>query len=343
MRTASLRNVYIPLWGLFIISLLGVLYFAKAIFIPVFLAVLASFVLMPAVRLLQKLHIPRALGSALILGIFSLVIIITFNLLAEPACMWFERLPTEIHQIEKKVSIFKSSIENMQETTQKFEEITSINQQGKPAPQVVVKSPNMLFTLLDSTQSLVLGVLSFTVLLFFLLAFGDSLARNISKLWSNHSDRAAMIGIARDARTQISHYLLLVTLINIGLGIFVTVLMWAVDMPNPLVWGASATILNFIPYLGPAINLGIVAMVALLTFDTPARIFLPPLALLGLNMLEGQFVQPLFVGRMFTINPIMVFLSVLGWGWLWGMAGVFMAVPLLMIGKIVWDQSREAT
>ncbi|EIJ36442.1 AI-2E family transporter [Thiothrix nivea] len=342
MQTSSLKNLSIPLWGLFIISLLAVLYFAKAIFVPVFLAVLASFILTPAVRLLQKLHIPRTLGSALILGIFSLVIIIAFNLLAEPASMWLDRLPTEIRQIEKKVSLFKDSIENVQETTQKFEEIAAITAPDKQPPQVVIKGPNMLYSLLDSTQSFLLGVLSFAVLLFFLLAFGDSLAHGISSLWNKRSDRAAVIGIARDARAQISSYLLLLTAINLSLGILTALVMWAVDMPNPLVWGASAMILNFIPYLGPAINLGIVALVALLTFDTPARIFLPPLALMGVNMLEGQFVQPLFVGKMFTINPILIFLSVLIWGWLWGMAGVFMAVPLLMIGKIVWDQSMGA-
>ncbi|MGB3917737.1 MAG: AI-2E family transporter [Thiothrix litoralis] len=341
MQTSSLKNLQIPLWGLFTISLLGMLYLAKAIFIPVFLAVLASFVLTPAVRLLQQWHIPRALGSALILGVFSSVIIIAFNLLSEPASMWFERLPTEIRQIEHKISLFKDSIENVQETTQKFEEITSITKDGEHSPQVVVKGPNMLFTLLGSTQSFLLGILSFAVLLFFLLAFGDSLARGITKLWNNRSDQTAMISVARDARTQISYYLMLVTAINTGLGILVALLMWATGMPNPLVWGASTAILNFIPYLGPAINLGIVTLVAVLTFDTPARMLLPPLALLGLNMLEGQFVQPLFVGKMFTINPILVFLSVLGWGWLWGMAGVFMAVPLLMIGTIVWDKSRE--
>lgn len=342
MQTNNLKNVSIPLWGLLIISLLAVLFFAKAIFIPMFLAVLASFVLTPAVRLLEKLHISRTFGSALILVIFFAMIIVAFNLLAQPASKWLDRLPTEIRQIENKVLIFKDTVENVQKTKQRYEEITAINQQGKAAPQVVVKEPSMVYSLLDSTQSFVVGVLSFAALLFFLLAFGDSLERDISNLWSKRSDRAALIGIARDVRTQTSHYLFVVTVINIGLGALVTLAMWAVGMPNPLVWGALATALNFIPYLGPAINLGIVALVALLTFDTAARMLLPPLALLALNIIEGQFVQPIFVGKMFTINPILVFLSVLGWGWLWGMAGVFMAVPLLMTGKILWDRSRES-
>lgn len=339
MRSGSLKNLQVPIWGLFIISLLVVLYFAKALFIPVFLAILASFVLTPAVKWLQQWRIPRVLGSTLILGVFSLTVIIAFNLLAEPASMWFDRLPTEIRQLEKKVSVFKDSIENVQETTEKFQEIASVaSSQQKQPPQVVVKGPNMLYMLLDSTQSFLLGVVSFAVLLFFLLASGDELAHSIGRLWSRRSDRVTMIRIARAARLQISHYLLLLSAINIGLGLMVALLMWAVDMPNPLVWGASAAILNFIPYFGPAINLGIVSLVALLTFDTPGRILLPPLALMALSMLEGQFVQPLFVGRMFTINPILVFVSVLSWGWLWGMAGIFMAVPLLVIMKIVLDQ-----
>lgn len=341
MRSSHIKNLQIPVWGLFIISTMSALYLAKAILVPICLAVMASFLLTPAVRMLRKLRIPDAVGSALILGVITSVLFMAFNLLVEPTSMWLERLPAELRQIEQKVSIFKDSIENVQETTQKFEDVASIAEDKQQAQQVVVKGPNMLYMLLDGTQSFLLGVLSFLVLLFFLLAFGNSLAHSTNQLFSSRRERVAMLSIARAVRQQISSYLLLVTVINVGLGILVTLLMWALGMPNPLVWGASAAILNFIPYVGPAINLGIVALVALLTFDSPAQILLPVFGLLALNVVEGQFIQPLFVGKVFTISPILVFFSVLGWGWLWGIAGIFMAVPLLMIGKIVWDQSQE--
>jgi predicted PurR-regulated permease PerM len=111
-------------------------------------------------------------------------------------------------------------------------------------------------------------------------------------------------------------------------------------MPNPVIWGISAALLNYIPYIGPAINMAIVLAVSLLTFNNLGAVLLPPALLLLLNIIEGQFVQPIFAGRMFIINPILIFISVLFWGWLWGVAGVFLAVPILMILKISIDHTR---
>ena len=147
--------------------------------------------------------------------------------------------------------------------------------------------------------------------------------------------------VTREARSCISYYLLVITAINIVLGCLVTLAMWAAGMPNPMVWGASAALLNYIPYVGPAINFVIVAMVSLLTFDTISQVVIPPLLLLGINLVEGQIVQPLTVGRVFTINPVVVFISIIIWGWLWGAAGIFMAVPILMVCTIILERSLK--
>ncbi|MEZ5480099.1 MAG: AI-2E family transporter [Thiolinea sp.] len=163
--------------------------------------------------------------------------------------------------------------------------------------------------------------------------------RRLSYFWRGTSYRLSLLRVARDVQQTISRYLLLVTLINIGLGLAVALTMWLIGIPNPLLWGAAATLLNYIPYFGPAVNLVLVGMVSALTFSNPGQIALAPLSLLMLNLLEGQFVQPLFVGRMFTINPIIIFIFILFWGWLWGVAGIFMAVPILVIIKIILDHN----
>lgn len=330
----------IPLWGLFIISLMSVLYLAKSVFIPVFLATLIAFLLSPLVELLRKFYIPRALGSVIILVMVSTLIGLLLNYLAVPAGEWLERIPAEIHQIERKLSPFKESIETVQETTETVEEIASMSAGKEKAPDVVVKGPNIFYTLLDGTQALLINSLSFIVLLYFMLVSGHSLTRKAGLLFRDQNHRANLVKIIRDVQHKMSRYLLLITAINIVLGVVVAVVMWLTGMPTPIVWGASAAFFNFIPYVGPAINLGIISLVSLLTFDQLPQILLPPALLLALNLLEGQFIQPLFVGRMFTINPVIIFLSVLIWGWLWGMAGIFMAVPLLVIGKIILDQSN---
>ena len=337
MNNDKLSGLTIPIWGLFIISLLSILYFAKAIFIPIFLATLIAFMLSPLIELLRKFYVPRALGSAIIIIVVTGLIAVSANYLADPAADWLERFPAEIGEIQKKLLPFKDSIETVQKTTDTVKEMASIAPDNKPSG-VVVEGPNILYTLLDGTQALVISILSFIVLLYFMLAFGHSLGERMGAMLREQGFKTNIMRITRDVQRNISRYLLLITAINIVLGIIVGIVMWLVGMPTPAVWGASAAFFNFIPYVGPAINIGIITMVSLMTFDSLTQILLPPALLLALNLLEGQFIQPLFIGRMFTINPVIIFLFVLIWGWLWGMAGIFMAVPLLVAGEIILNQ-----
>ncbi len=331
-----------PIWGSFVIVIFVVLYLAQAIFIPIFLAILTSFLLNPVVAFLgRRLFIPRGLGAAMVLVSLFFVIVIAGDTLNEPAIMWFKRLPVELKRTEMKLYFLKKSIKNVQEATNKVGKIAAVEPEEKKSTTVVVEGPNLFNRIMDSTQSFLVGLVSYIVLLYFLLSFSTTLARDAGKLLENRKHSLALIRIAREAQTRISYYLLVITAINIVLGCLITLLTWATGLPNPLVWGAAGALLNYIPYLGPAINIGIVAMVSLLSFDTMPHIVLPPVLLLILNILEGQVVQPLTVGRVFTINPIIVFLSIILWGWLWGVAGIFMAVPILMIITIIFEQTQK--
>ncbi|PWQ95683.1 AI-2E family transporter [Leucothrix arctica] len=337
MNNDKLSGLAIPVWGLFIISLLSVLYFAQAIFIPIFLATLIAFMLSPLIELLRKYYVPRALGSAIIIFVLTGLVVGSANYLTDPAANWLERFPAEIGDIQKKLLPFKDSIETVQKTTDTVKEMASITPDQNES-DVVVKGPNIFYTLLNGTQELLISALSFIVLLYFMLAFGHSLGDSIGSMLREQGYKTNILRITRDVQHNISRYLLLITAINIVLGIVVGIVMWFVGMPTPAVWGASTAFFNFIPYVGPAINIGIITMVSLMTFDSLTHILLPPALILALNLLEGQFIQPLFIGRMFTINPVIIFLFVLIWGWLWGMAGIFMAVPLLVAGEIILNQ-----
>jgi predicted PurR-regulated permease PerM len=337
MNNNERSSLAIPIWGLFIISLLSTLYFAKAIFIPIFLATFIAFMLSPLIEIMRKFYVPRALGSAIIIIALSSLVVVSANYLAEPAADWLERFPAEIGEIQKKLLPFKDSIESVQKTTDTVKEMASMTPDNSGSG-VVVEGPNIFYTLLDGTQELLISTLSFVVLLYFMLAFGQSLGKRLGAMLREQGVKTNIMRITRDVQHNISRYLLLITAINIVLGVIVAIVMWALGMPTPAVWGASAAFFNFIPYVGPAINIGIITMVSLMTFDSLTQILLPPALLLALNLLEGQFIQPLFIGRMFTINPVIIFLFVLIWGWLWGMAGIFMAVPLLVAGEIILNQ-----
>ena len=341
----GIRGLQIPLWGLFIIAVLAVLYLAKSVFIPIFLAVVFSFVLMIPVNLLEKIRIPPSLGALIVLlatlGGFS---VLAYNMY-DPIRVWVERFPNEIQNIETKIEELRSSFNEVQKTTEEIDQtITDLTGSEVKSPdtqEVVVKSGSRLYTLMDNTQAFIVGFMFFLLLLYFLLAFGELMIKSLMMTWQDRAHRITFLRITQASQFQISHYLLLITLINIGLGIITALGMWMIGMPTPLLWGVSASLLNYIPYLGPLINMILVSFVGLITFDHISTAMLPALLILGLNIIEGQVIQPLFVGRMFTINPVFVFISVAFWGWLWGVAGMFMAVPLLMILNSFVIKMRE--
>ncbi|MFZ1569831.1 MAG: AI-2E family transporter [Thiolinea sp.] len=345
VQMTGIRGLQIPLWGLFIMAVLAALYFAKSVFVPIFMAIVFSFVLMIPVNLLEKIRIPPAFGALIVL----LVTIGMFSVLAyymyEPTKVWVERFPDEIHKIETKVVELRSSFNEVQKTTEQIDEkitdLTGSATEAAGTQEVVIKSGSRLYTLMDSTQSFIVGFMSFLLLLYFLMAFGESMIKNLMMTWKDRAHRIAFLRITQESQYQISYYLLLITIINVGLGVVTALGMWAIGMPTPLLWGFSATILNYIPYIGPLINMVLVTFVGLVTFDNISTAMLPALIILVLNIIEGQMVQPLFVGKMFTINPVFVFISVAFWGWLWGVAGMFMAVPLLMILNIFVIKMRE--
>jgi len=339
---SSLDSLKVPVWGLFWISMLAILYFAKSIFIPIFLALLVALTLDPLVSYLTKINIPKSLGSAFVLVLLSSIFVIGINYLSEPAGIWFERLPTEIRKLEKKVSSYKQSINGIQKTAASINKMTEIKDgKTKDNQKVTVKQSNAIYTIIDSTQSIFASTLIFLVLLYFLLANGANLTLQIGKYWFHQGFQTNILRMSSEAQKTVGKYLLYISLINITLGVIVSFVMWILGMPNPIIWGVTSAMLNFIPYVGPAINLSIISLVSLLTFDNTLSIILPPLVLLSLNIIEGQFVQPMVVGRMLTINPIIVFIFILFWGWLWGIAGIFMAVPILAVMNIIINQNLE--
>jgi predicted PurR-regulated permease PerM len=263
----------------------------------------------------------------------------------DPIRVWVERFPNEIQNIETKIEELRSSFNEVQKTTEEIDQtITDLTGSAVKSPdtqEVVVKSGSRLYTLMDNTQAFIVGFMFFLLLLYFLLAFGELMIKSLMMTWQDRAHRITFLRITQASQFQISHYLLLITLINIGLGIITALGMWMIGMPTPLLWGVSASLLNYIPYLGPLINMILVSFVGLITFDHISTAMLPALLILGLNIIEGQVIQPLFVGRMFTINPVFVFISVAFWGWLWGVAGMFMAVPLLMILNSFVIKMRE--
>jgi predicted PurR-regulated permease PerM len=149
--------------------------------------------------------------------------------------------------------------------------------------------------------------------------------------------RRRAVRIARAIQSNLGRYLITVSCINAGLGLITAAAMHLFGMPNPVLWGVMVAILNFMPYLGAALSLGVLTMVAFLTFDSLGQILAVPAAVFVLTALEGQILTPVLTGRRLMLNPVAIFLSMLFWGWLWGVVGALIAVPILMVVKVLCD------
>ncbi len=206
--------------------------------------------------------------------------------------------------------------------------------------EVHIQQPRLLAGLqvLSSTGSLLAELLIMLVLAYFLLASGDVLINNVLRILPSRREKRNTVELIHNVEHGISSYLLTVTLINMGLGTCVAIAMWLMGLPNPVLWGAMATVFNFVPYLGAVGGTVIVLLVSILSFDSLGYAFLPPLVFWLLTATEGNFVTPHLLGRSMSLNPIMVVLSLTVWGWMWGIGGALLAVPILAVLKVSFDQ-----
>ena len=328
------------LTGLFTLAILYTCYFAQAVLIPIALALLLNLLLAPLVRVLKKyLRLPEGVGAGLVLALLVVSVTLAIYGLSGPATRWFKELPMAMSEVRDKVKSLRQPVKDVQEAAQKVEAMA----QGQPAPgqqqpvQVMVQGPGLAQAFLGGAVTFVAGLVVMIALLYFLLASGDTLLRQAVTIAPKLGDKRRLVEIARDTEDDISYYLVTISLINGGLGVAVGTAMYLLGMPNAILWAVMAALFNYVPFLGAVTGIGIVALVALITFDTPLAILAPPLIYLGFTGLEAQFVTPVLLARHLTLNPVAVFLALIVWTWMWGIAGSLLAVPLLATFKICCD------
>jgi predicted PurR-regulated permease PerM len=223
-----------------------------------------------------------------------------------------------------------------EQVQEQVEEMAGQTGRRQPA-QVQVEGQTLTGMVFTQTQAFLAGAVVTIILLYFLLASGDLFLRKLVRVLPRLSDKKAAIEIARDMEDQFSKYLVTMTLINVGLGLAVGGAMRLAGMPNPVLWGVAAAVTNFVPYLGPVVTLSMIALVSLLTFEDMGRALVAPGLYLGLNAIEGYLVTPMLLGRRLLLNPVVIFLGIIFWGWLWGIPGALLAVPILVSFKIFCD------
>lgn len=327
------------LTGLFVLALFYTFYLASEFVLPVVLALLLNFLLRPAVRTLRKARVPEAVGAAIILvGVLG-VVGIGFYELSGPAGRWFAEAPRALRLIETEVKSWRGPVQEVSKAAEQVERITTVGPK-KESGTVELKEPSLADSLVSGTRSVIAGVVVVVLLLYFLLASGDLFLNKLVRVLPTLQDKKTAVQAAYEMEEQISIYLTTVTAINIGLGIVEGIAMYLIGMPNPMLWGLMATLFNFVPYLGALVGSGVVGTVAFVTFGEVQWAALAAGVYLGITMIEGGFVTPMLLARRLTLNPVVVLIGVIFWGWLWGIAGTFIAVPLMVSVKILCDHIK---
>ncbi|WP_448204152.1 AI-2E family transporter [Azospirillum sp. sgz302134] len=330
------RNpVAVATMGLFVIALLFALYFGRDVLLPIMLALILSFLLRPCVRGLYRLGLPEGLGAAvMVILVFGAALMAVYTL-ATPAAEWVNRMPRVLHELEFKLGDIREGIERAREASRQLEKIAS--DQSGATREVVVRGPSLAEQVLQQAEAVIANVIILQVLLYFFLARGRQSLEALIGTMRSVDDRIHYAMVAATVQQNIAAYLATITVINFFLGVATAVAMWCWGLPNAALWGTLIGLINFIPFIGPAVMTAVLFLVSALTFDGLFNILGPPLTFVMLATVEGNFLTPTIVGRRLALNPIAVFVSILFWGWMWGIPGALLAVPILAILKILFD------
>lgn len=327
----------VPIIGLFVLAVLAALYASKMFILPIALALLISFVFRPFVRALASVHIPQPLSALIV--VTSIFGAITFGIysLADPAQQWIEEAPGSLRQLRYRVDEWRQPVDDAREATKQMDMMQNMN--GESANQeVVVKEKGLDSYIFTYTTQTAVALFTTLVLLFFILGWGERLYRNLVNAQSRFANQRQIVQIVQDIEESVSSYLRAITVINIILGVIVGMTLYYFDVPNAALWAVITACLNYVPYLGPAVTACIIAFVCLLTFDSLGKIALIPGVFLAITTLEGYFITPMAIGRRLTLNPLIIFLSLILWFALWGFVGAILTVPILICVKVTLER-----
>jgi predicted PurR-regulated permease PerM len=329
--------VQLIIWGA-----IGVLlYVAHAAFIPVALALLFGLILSAPVEALHKKRVPRSLSAALILVIALSALGGIIELVWTPAQEWFAKAPQTMTTIKQKASPivkFMSHLDDLRKNA------GSIGTQGHTpaaaaAPAAPAESAPAL--IVDVGAPMIAGLLCFVIVTLFLLTGGPPMMARMTAAFVDNLNASYVLNIIEKVRSEVGHFYMTTTLINIALGTLTGFAMWAWAMPTPFLWGALAAALNYIPYAGPGTTLLLITVVAAVSFNTLGHVLGAAGTYVIIAMIEGQVAQPLLVGRRMEVNPLLIFLGLWFGGLFWGISGIILATPTLVALKVVAENTKS--
>jgi predicted PurR-regulated permease PerM len=334
--------------GLFVIALLVLLKAAEPLLVPVAIAILLTFVLMTPMRRLRRAGLPQALAAAVLVGALLGCTGLLGAMLAGPAAQWWERAPSTVSQLVAQIDRLRAAIPLIAPPPMPGRSGPRAAQQPQqPAPadplrdRLTSEGLSLTRVLLAHLLSFALATAATVILLFFLLASEQWLLSRAVEALPNRRSRVRVVGGVRAAQREIGRFLGAMAIINVGVGIATTGAMTYIGMPNPALWGTLCAALNFIPYIGPLVAASLLLLAGITSFGAAEMMLAPAAAFIAIHAIESNLIAPWFVGRRLRLSTLSVFLSVLFWGWMWGIAGAVVAVPVLVGLRAICERNRR--
>lgn len=330
-----LRAIRVLLNALLLLALLYTVTLCKALLIPLVLAAFIGLALNPIVAGVARHGLPRWLGASVLMLVLIGGIGAGISLVTPQALEWFHEAPTTIRSFVPKLEHFMKPLEAANTVTQTL--VNGHPVRTRPQPVDVAVSA---WDVASTAPKVLAAVLTVVLLVFFFLIYGELLLRRLVEITPGFRHKRQAVSVVRGIQHEVSRYILTTLLINFSLGTFTAILLWQLRMPDPLLWGAVAMLANFIPYVGAIVTTTVLLLVGLAHFNDLTHALLPVLCFAGLTAFEGNLVTPLILGRRMRLSPIAILIWLLVWGWLWGIPGALLAVPMLTSVKLIAEHVR---
>jgi predicted PurR-regulated permease PerM len=344
------------------VALCTALFFGREFFVPIAFAIAFSVLLRPIVRAMERAKLPAPAGATIVVLAIVGICALGGWMLATPIQNWIEQAPErlkaaqgKLDRIRKPIQAATSAAQKLQAAasggepatsqpstapaTQSIEGSETRHEQVTPTPAqpASVATPAVAGTL-GTTATILSETVEVILMLYLLLAAGDLFLNKLVKIIPRIRDKAKAVGAIHDVERAVLQYVIATALINVGQAVVIGLALWWLGMPSPLLWGLGTFALEFIPYLGGAVMIAMLSITAFATFDNIGRILAVPGSYMLVTTLQNNIVSPIAYGKRLKLNPVAVLVGVMFWWFVWGVAGAFLAVPIVATGKIVCDR-----
>ena len=331
-----------PLIVLAVCAVAVIAYLARDFLIPTAAAIVLALVLTPVAKAFERARLPPTAAAGVSVSLLAVLVAGVMVVAAPAISTWARQAPYLAYTLERKLEGLRESLAVVKRFTDRVEQATtgapatpgSTNTE-EPPEKVVVRDKSLLGEIASTTPALLLQIGYAVVLAFMLLAHRNDHRRQMLRVPLNFHTRVRMARIMRDINGRVGSYLFALVVIYSAVAALSTILLALLGFPNPLLWGVLMGLASFVPFIGPPVAIGLIALVALLTYDDWWLMLAAPVVLAAIHFVESQFITPIFVSRRCALNTVAVFAGVALLGWMWGAVGAIVAVPLLILVSTV--------